>query len=212
MRRRRPRSSKALFALSLLLAAGATLLLRGHLLRLETAARAAGPGSPVVVAATDLPRGALLETSSLTVRSIPGAYHPPGALTSVDQAVGRTLAGEILTGEPVTEPRLGGEGGPVAGLVPQGLRAAPVQVPAPPGLLAPGDRVDVLATFAAGQPHTETVVSGAEILSILGGGSDQFEGISTVVLLVSPDAAESLAYARSFAELTVTVTSTEDAA
>ena len=195
--------------MSVLLAVGATLFLRGHLLRLETAARAAGPGEPVVVAEADLPRGAVVETSSLSVRSMPVTYRPPGALSSIEEAAGRTLAADVVAGEPLTEARLAGDGGPVAAMIPPGLRAAPVAVSSPPGLLAPGDRVDVLATFAAGQPHTETIVSAAEVLSILGGGGGAFEGASTLVLLVSADAAESLAYARTFAELSVTVTSPE---
>ncbi len=212
MRRKRPRSSKVLFALSLLLAAGATLLLRGHLLRLEASAQAAGPGGPIVVVETDLARGTVLEPSSLSERSVPDSYRPPGALTSLDQATGRQLAADVVAGEPLTETRLSGDGGPMAVMVPPGLRAVPVAVTAPPGLLASGDRVDVLATFAAGQPHTETVVSGAEVLSILGGGSDGLDGVATLVLLVSPDAAETLAYARSFAELSISVTSAEEIA
>lgn len=209
MRRRRPRSAKLLFALSVVVAAGATLLLKGHLIRLEAAASAAGPGSPVVVAETDLARGAVLDPSFLSIRSIPTAYRPPGALESLDQAAGRMLATEVVAGEPMTESRLAGEGGPVAALVPPGLRAAPVAVSAPPGLLASGDRVDVLATFASGQPHTETVVSGAEVLSVLGGGTDGFDGLTTVILLVSPETAERLAYARAFADLSVSVTGSD---
>lgn len=99
----------------------------------------------------------------------------------------------------------------MASMVPAGLRAVPVPAAAPGGLLAPGDRVDVLATFAAGQPHTETVVEGAEVLSILGPQEGTFDGVTNVVLLVSPDAAERLAYARSFAELSISVTSAEEA-
>jgi Flp pilus assembly protein CpaB len=209
MRRKRPRSSKLLFALSLVLAAAATLILRGHLIRLEATARAAGPGDPVVVAVTDLARGTLLHESSLSVRSMPVTHHPPGAITGLEEAAGRMLAADVLAGEPLTEARLAGDGGPVAALVPAGLRAAPVAVPAAPGLLAPGDRVDVLATFAGGRPHTETVAPGVEVLSILDGGPNAFEGVATLVLLVSPDAAETLAYARSFAELTVSVVGTD---
>jgi Flp pilus assembly protein CpaB len=97
-------------------------------------------------------------------------------------------------------------------MVPSGLRAIPVPVAAPQGLLARGDRVDVLATFAGGQPHTETVVAGAEVVAILGAGADSFEGITSLVLLVSPGDAEALAYARSFAELSVSVTSSEELA
>jgi hypothetical protein len=64
----------------------------------------------------------------------------------------------------------------------------------------------VLATFAAGQPHTETLVEGAEVLSILAPEAGTFEGVTNIVLVVSPDIAERLAYARSFAELSISVT------
>jgi Flp pilus assembly protein CpaB len=164
------------------------------------------------VAETDLARGTVLEVAALTTRSLPDRFRPPGALTSVEQAAGRMLEADVVAGEPVTAARLAGGGGPVAAMVPPGLRAAPVQVVAPPGLLAAGDRVDVLATYAAGQPHTETVINAAEVLSILGGGPDAFEGVATIVLLVSPDGAERLAYARSFAELSIAVTSPDDVA
>jgi Flp pilus assembly protein CpaB len=122
------------------------------------------------------------------------------------------LAADLLRGEAVTISRLAGDGGPVAGMVPAGLRAVQVPVAAPPGLLASGDRVDVLATYGAGQPHTETVVSAAEVLTILDGATDGFEIVPTLVLLVSPDVAERLAYARAFADLSIAVTSAEEPA
>ena len=210
MRRKRPRSSKVLFFLSLVIAIGATLVLRGHLLRLEARAAAAGPGTPTVVAAVDLPRGSTVEAGDVSVRFMPVAHRPPGALASVEQAAGRMLAADVVAGEPVTAARLATRGGPVAAMVPPGLRAVPVPAAFPAGLLAPGDRVDVLATFAAGQPHTEAVVEGAEVLSILGPEDTAFEGVTNVVLIVSPDAAERLAYARSFAELSISVTPSEE--
>ena len=210
MRRKRPRSSKVLFVLSLVIAIGATLVLRGHLLRLEARAAAAGPGAPTLVAAVDLSRGSTVEAGDVSLQSVPESYRPPGALDSVEEAAGRMLAADVMAGEPLTAARLATAGGPVASMVPAGLRAVPVPAAAPRGLLAPGDRVDVLATFAAGQPHTETVVEGAEVLSILGLEEAAFEGVTNIVLLVSPDAAERLAYARSFAELSISVTSSDD--
>jgi pilus assembly protein CpaB len=210
MRRKRPRSSKVLFFLSVLLAVVATIVLRGHLVRLEASAAAAGPGEPVIVAKVGLARGAVLDASALSVRSMPEGYRPPGALTSIAQAAGRRLSADVVAGEPLTAARLATDGGPVAAMVPLGLRAVPVPLAAPAGMLAAGDRVDVIATFAGGQPHAETVISRAEVVSILAGGSDAFEGVTSVVLLVSPEDAERLAYARSFAELSVAVTSPED--
>lgn len=212
MRRKRPRSSKVLFFLSIVLAVTSTVVLRGHLLRLEARASAAGPGGPVVVAGSDLARGTVLDATTLSIRAMPEDYRPPGALTSLAEAVGRRLAADVVAGEALTATRLAAGGGPVAAMVPFGLRAAPVAVAAPTGLLAAGDHVDVLATFAGGQPHTETVVDRAEVVSILGGGPDAFEGITSVVLLVTPEDAERLAYARTFAELSVSVASAEETA
>jgi Flp pilus assembly protein CpaB len=73
----------------------------------------------------------------------------------------------------------------------------------------PGDRVDVLATYGGERPHTETVASGLEVLRVMspatsgavGGGAE----VPSLVLLVSPLDAERLAYAKAFADLTVSI-------
>ena len=85
---------------------------------------------------------------------------------------------------------------------------SPIEPPhaEPPGTVTAGDRVDVLATFATGQPHTETVVSGAEVLVVMAGqGLDELGAGTTVVLLVSPEVAERLAFARAFADISLAV-------
>jgi pilus assembly protein CpaB len=210
MRRKWPWSAKLLFLLSIVLALGATLLLRDHLARIEARAASGGPGGPVLVAAIDLRRGDLVSEESVSTVSMPARYTPPGALGASREVVGRKLATGIAAGEPITVTRLAPEGGPVAALVPPGLRAFVVPVAVPPGLVEAGDRVDVLATYAGGEPHTETVVSSAEVLAILDAGRGALDSTSMVVLLVSTDTAERLAYARSFAELTISVTAAQE--
>jgi pilus assembly protein CpaB len=206
MRRRRPRSSWVLLALSVLIAAASTLALRGYLTRLEAQAAAGGPGRPVVVAAVDLSRGTTLTPESLESRDIPADLVPPGAVTSPSSVLGRPLAADVLAGEVITSSRLAAAGGPVASLVPEGLRAVPVTVDLPPGTVAAGDLVDVMATYATGQAYTETVVEAAEILSAeRAGGEEGFAGATTIILLVAPDAAERLAFARAFADISVAV-------
>jgi pilus assembly protein CpaB len=206
MRRRRPRSSWVLLALSVLIAAASTLALRGYLTRLEAQAAAGGPGRRVVVAAVDLPRGTTLTPESLESRDIPADLVPPGAVTSPSSVLGRPLAADVLAGEVITSSRLAAAGGPVASLVPEGLRAVPVTVDLPPGTVAAGDLVDVMATYATGQAYTETVVEAAEILSAeRAGGEEGFAGATTIILLVAPDAAERLAFARAFADISVAV-------
>jgi pilus assembly protein CpaB len=200
-----------LLALSVIVAGGATFVLRGYLARLEARAAASGPGVAVVVAAREIGRGEVVSPGSLEVGRVPVRYLPPGAVRTVDAAVGQVAVADLVAGEVVTEARVTSAGGPLAAVVPAGLRAVGVTVAAPPGPLVAGDRVDVLATYAGGQPHAETVVAGAEVVAVRDGGGDLGE-TSTVMLLVAPEGAERLAFARSFAELSLAVISAEEAA
>jgi Flp pilus assembly protein CpaB len=104
---------------------------------------------------------------------------------------------------------VGGAGGPVASLVASGLRAFVVASGLPPGVLEPGDRVDVIATFGGPRPYTDTVGTGLEVLSIVeeDAGTFQAAGPSgpSLVLLVSAETAEQLAHATAFGRITVTV-------
>jgi Flp pilus assembly protein CpaB len=78
--------------------------------------------------------------------------------------------------------------------------------------------VDVVATYASGQPHSEVVVEAVEVLFVLGpsrsghggtlgldAGASGAETATTLVLLVSPDQEERLAFARAFASLEVAI-------
>jgi pilus assembly protein CpaB len=210
VRRRPPAASRVLVALALLLGAAATLLLRAHLARLEVEARSGGPGVSVVVAARALSRGSVLDPSSVREGSLPRRFLPPGALPSMDRAVGRILSAHVASGEVLTTARLAPPGGPVASLVPAGLRAVPITAAIPPRVVTPGDRVDVLATFApgtaSGGPHAETVASDAEVLLVIDRAAyEEPVDAATVVLLVTPETAERLAYARSLGELSLAI-------
>jgi pilus assembly protein CpaB len=210
MRRRPPAASRILVALALVLGASATLIFRGHLARLEARARASGPGVPVVLAVRELARGTVLDRSSVLQATMPRRFLPPGALRSVEQAWGRLLSADVASGEVLTTTRLAPPGGPVASLVPTGLRAVSVTAAIPPSAVVPGDRVDVLVTFASGAasggPHAETVASETEVLLVVE-GADFEEPVesATVVLLVTPETAERLAYARALGDLSVAI-------
>jgi pilus assembly protein CpaB len=212
MRRVRPRMSRVMFVLSLALAGVATLAVQARLTRLEARAAASGPGREVVVAATALDRGTVLEEHQVAMRKLPATFLPSGAVVSIEAVRGRTLAADVAAQEPITELRLAPPGGPVASLIPPSLRAVAVPAALPPSAIAPSDRVDVLATFASGGAHTETVVGGAEVLSVLPAGSAEAGGPAAVTLLVlvGPESAERLAYARTFADLSVALVSAEE--
>jgi pilus assembly protein CpaB len=182
---------------------------------------------PVVVAARNVPRGAALGMHDLRIVGMPPVYAPPGSFRTIAQAAGRVTLADLADGEAVTRTRLARvRAGPVASLIPAGLRAFAVPSSLPAGTVQAGDLVDVLATYTSDQPRTETVVTGVQVLFVLGasaggaiapsggaGGAPdaldtQAAGIAqpgTLILLVSPDQESRLAFARAFADLSIAV-------
>lgn len=220
---RRWSSSSKLFAV-LAVAAGvaAYLVVDGYARRVAALAPGLGDPVEVAVAVRDLPRGTTLDPTLLRTVTYPGAFAPPGAVADGERATGRVLLAALAEGEAVTQTRLGpARAGPVAALVPEGIRAVVVATALPPGTVRAGDRVDVLATFAQGQPYTETVASEVEILGVVGLGTLAPPGADapehgaeeavTLVLAVTPDLAERLAYARAFADLSVAIVGPSEA-
>src|SRR3990170_6616172 len=202
--------SKAFLVLAVACGAGAFGLVRGYETRLATLTPAVGTPVPVVVAAEPISRGAVLGEDVLRIAAVPSAFAPPGALRSIADAVGRSLVSDLAAGEVVTRTRIGTAGGPVAAQVPSGLRAFVVPSGMPAGSVRAGDHVDVLATFGGPRPYSDTVASALEVLSVLEAEPEGFAASGSgagpsLVLLVTADAAERLAYAKAFAELTVTI-------
>ncbi|MGY1771754.1 Flp pilus assembly protein CpaB [Blastococcus sp. SYSU D00813] len=199
VRLRRPRSVVHLVrrCLAALLAALALVLA----LRPEPAEPAAGePGVAVVTAAADLPAGTVLAAGQLAVARLPSA--PGGAVGDPAGLVGRTLAGALRAGEPVTDVRLVGSG--LTALLPPGTVAAPVRpADAAVGALArPGDRVDVLAT-ADGDTQARRVAAGALVLLASPGADDPAVGL--LLLAVDAETAADLAAAATTATLTLSL-------
>jgi Flp pilus assembly protein CpaB len=201
--------SKALALLAMAAGIGSFTIVRGYAAELDALRPELGDRIAVVVADRALVRGDVLAGDDVRIERIPSAYAPPGAFGAVGSVVGRTLAADLTAGEAVTRTRVGGAGGPVASLVASGLRAFVVASGLPPGVLEPGDRVDVIATFGGPRPYTDTVGTGLEVLSIVeeDAGTFQAAGPSgpSLVLLVSAETAEQLAHATAFGRITVTV-------
>jgi pilus assembly protein CpaB len=214
--RRWPRAARISAGLALLSGLAAFALVQGYVGRVEASRPALGPPVAIVVAAADLSRGVTLDADALQVRRIPAEFVPPGAISDPTDAQDRVLVSALAAGEPVTATRLAApHTGPVAALVPPGLRAFVVATNVPPQAVRAGDRVDVLGTFGGGRPHTETVATALEVLSVLGSGqTDALSGGPSdgprLVLLVSPDEAERLAYAAAFGDLSVTIAGTDE--
>jgi pilus assembly protein CpaB len=213
---RRWSTASRLFAL-LAVASGiaAFAIVRGYATRLEALRPVVGQPVPVVIAAADLTRGTSIGASMVRVAPLPSMLAPPGSFPDATELEGRILLTDIAEGEAITPTRLAARSaGPVAALVEPGLRAAVVDSGLPPGAVRPGDRVDVLATYGGERPHTETVASGLEVLRVMapspsgavGSGSEA----PSLVLLVSPLDAERLAYAKAFADLDVSISTSAE--
>ncbi|WP_026313815.1 SAF domain-containing protein [Actinomadura flavalba] len=138
---------------------GLALRVARHRRLLATACAAIGAGSAllalrpsgpptreVLTAARDLPSGTALTRSDVQRRTLPTSVVPAGTL---DDATGRTLAGPVRRGEPLTDARVV-DGNLLRGL-PDGTVAAPVRITDADAarLVRPGDRVDILAVPTA---------------------------------------------------------------
>jgi pilus assembly protein CpaB len=165
-------------------------------------------GTAVPVAAHDLDGGTVLGPADVRVAHLPVGAVPAGVLPSATAAVGRTLAGAMRRGEPLTDARVVGTrlailaGGP-------GTLVVPVRLvdPGVAALLRPGDRVDVIAVGQSGGGNV--VVSAAPVLAVpanLGGATtgSTVEG-ALVVLAVPAYLAVHLSSAALTARLTVTL-------
>jgi pilus assembly protein CpaB len=216
LRRQWPIASKILIGIAVLLGALSFVVVRGYQDRVEAAHPAVGPKVTVVIAASDLARGTVLSEPMLQPSSLPESFVPPGAIRDVASLSGRVLTADIEAGEVITRSRLSEPGvGPIAALVPEGLRAVTIPGDVPQGTIKAGDRVEITATYGGGRPHTELVASGIEVIRVLTGSTDR-GGIGgttmssgdagvTLVLLVDADAASRLAYARAFGQLQVAI-------
>ncbi|KRV50013.1 hypothetical protein AQ490_17440 [Wenjunlia vitaminophila] len=144
-----------------------------------TAQRGAGPPTartePVLVAARDLSAGAQLHNDDVTTARLPADQVPRGVVRRAEGVRGRTLAGPVRHGEPLTDRRLLGPS-LLAGYGARGEHyvAAPIRVAdaATAALLRPGDRIDVLAgpLTGAGEPagdgSARVVAAGARVVAV----------------------------------------------
>ena len=190
--------SRAL-VLALLLSAGSTYVLGKRLLRAGTVQattrhylsprHSIGPGE--VVRSADL-------------QEIAWPVHDPvdGALSKMDEAVGRTVLYPLAPGQPLLDRELArpGSGPGLASKIPNGMRAIALrsdEVVGVAGFLVPGSHVDVLSTYHMTQfaePFAATVLQNAEVIAA-GQQTEpdpQGKAVSTTVvtLLLDPQQAE----------------------
>jgi pilus assembly protein CpaB len=119
------------------------------------------PTIPVVVAARDLPTGAVLGVADLEVRHVASEAVPPDVQGEVGDLAGRQLAVPVAAGAPVPSASLVGPGlltGTDPGTVAVPLRPSDPETLA---LLSPGQLVDVVISEGNGyeQPVESSVIA-----------------------------------------------------
>jgi pilus assembly protein CpaB len=137
-----------------------------------------GPRLGVLVAAADVPVGALLSEKQLAIRDIPRAYVESRHIRSGDanKVLGTRISGGLKAGEALLWSDLEkfqDQTRVLSGLVQHGSRAIAIDNRAADfqGLLRPGDRVDVLLTTGGKEDSGATLTLLQNLLVLSVGGS-----------------------------------------
>lgn len=198
----------AVFALAIAAGGGlafATYRMQGG----QSAAPAAMPTQPIVIAAADLQLGTELKAEDLKVINFPKGQAPQGAFAAPSDILGRGVISAIVKGEPVLPGKLASKeaGFGLPTVIPEGMRAISVRVNeviGVAGYVLPGTHVDVVATASPGNQQgdmtSKVVLSNVQVLTA---GTrmeqDQEQGkpvaVTVVTLLVKPEQAERVALA-----------------
>jgi Flp pilus assembly protein CpaB len=214
---RHPPRALAAWAAAVLVALATAHLVATDLAALHRRARSLGPPRPVVVAARDLPLGAVVTGADVRTVRLPGGLVAPGAVDDARRAVGRVVAVPAVAGATLFERQLtrrARDG--LSGIVPDDARA--VRVVTEDGFRPePGAVVDVLASFdpaLGGAPGAAVVVArAARVLDSAvdgdsGGGAAPAVGVT---LLVARDEAPDVAFAAANGVLTLALAPPEAA-
>lgn len=163
----------------------------------------------LVVVRMDLAVASTLSAEQLETVQWPAEHIPSGAVRTIEQAVGRVVRRPLGAGEPVVELALfdlGASGGLPAVIAPE-MRAVSVKVDnviGVAGFVAPGARVDVLATIrrvdlSRAIPFSKVILQNVRVLAVdqkleeIKSGDPEL--VSVVTLEVTPTQAEHLVYA-----------------
>jgi pilus assembly protein CpaB len=126
----------------------------------------------VVVPVMDVPPNTVLTAEKLAMVKLPADQAPKTALRDPGEAVGGVSLTKLVAQKPILASQVmaRGPGLGLAGIVPPGMRAVTVAVDpvtGVAGLLKAGDRVDVVATFEAGENLVaKTILQDVELLAL----------------------------------------------
>ena len=177
----------------------------------------------VVSAAVDIPVGTKIEATHIKMLSLPSAAVSPGNVTVLEDALGKVAVQPLYAGEILLERRLAeyAGGGALAAVIEPGRRALTVRVNdviGVAGFLAPGSRVDVVATRRAGRSGgnvSNTLVENLKVLAVdqtVSTDKNDPVVVRAVTLEVSPEEAEQLVKATEEGKVQLTLRNPLDVA
>lgn len=114
----------------------------------QKSAAEAGATQDVVTAAQAIESGVTLTQDMLTIKKVPVSEVLPGAVLTMENAVGQVVNQRMLSGEQIVSDKLGGAG--LTYRLPEGKRAFSIQVELEQGvsgLLLPGNEVDIMYSY-----------------------------------------------------------------
>lgn len=223
------------FLVSIVSAIAAVFLAWGYLDRLKAQILEIAEPVHIVVAAKDIAPGESIDPSVVRLESIPRRFLEPMAVTSLEDADGRVAMIALKSGTQLTSAvaKRISEAKWLSALVPMGNRAFAVSIDENQArFVKPYDTTDVLATFDLGPENslrrtTMTIVEKVQVLAVgtevadtlpakparkeagvLGIGSNTMpasRGVVALVLSVTPEQAQTLAFAESSGKLAVAI-------
>lgn len=206
------------FILILALGSGIlAFLLSLQVIKPKAAAPVAKPAYSVVVAIRDINIGAIIRKDDIDMLPPSGPVNAKQVFESVGDVAGKVVRRNIPKGEVIKKVDILAEGDNLASLIPKGYRAMTVPVTLPASiteLLQIGNRVDVLLTYEVtrGEINSVTLVENARVIGVSkpqNAGSADSKRLD-ITLSVTPDGAQTLAYAMKRGTLNVSIRSLDE--
>ena len=182
------------------------------------------PTVKVLIATADIPAGVPLDEKNVAFKDVPRSAAPVGAVTKLEDAVGKPLIARAVPEEIILEAKLGGADSIRAShQIPKGMRVATVSVDATKshsGLLRPTDRVDVICAYKVTEPdrrqstHVKTVLDYIEVFAVdnvrAGREGEVDVAVKNVSLLVTPEQFQLLKAAEEVGDLDLSLRNRDD--
>jgi pilus assembly protein CpaB len=223
----------ATLAVALCLGLLAVVLVRGYLVsgsKQSTPIRSTGSTVAVVVAASPIARGVVLQPGLLKVVNYPGSSVPAGSFQAVAQLVGAGPTARVaLRGMAADEPvltntvSLPGAKATLSEVLTPGFRAVSLrsnEIAGVGGFVLPGDRVDVLLTRTGSGADQKDAVTQALAENVLVLGVDQSDDAQAdkpvvakaVTIQVTPEQAQAISLGEAVGTLSLSLRHISDEA